>query len=170
MTYIRLYLKDSPLLQTRNITNLRDLQVKLKVLYELKGFSSEFLLYKEFFDTTLVKCDRSIEKYLIKLIKLTNDLKARDIIISNKIIVSQALNNLTSKYEHIVAIISQSFRLNEANIRVENLFSQLLNESRRLNSKKFKETTLLTKPNKPKCAYYRRNGHLKAKYQKKNPK
>src|SRR5947209_8499905 len=44
LAYIRLYLKDRPLLQTRYIKKPNELWTKLKTLYESRGFSSDFLL------------------------------------------------------------------------------------------------------------------------------
>jgi gag-polypeptide of LTR copia-type len=140
LAYIRLYLGDGPLLQTRQVINPRELWKKLKTLYEPKGFSSNFLLCKDLFDTTLAKCGGSIEKYLNKIIKLNDDLAAHSIIIPNKVITAWALNHLTLEYEQTVAIISQTFRACEGEINTEELFSQLLDESRRLKSKERKET------------------------------
>jgi hypothetical protein len=64
IAYIRLALSDGPLLQTRNITDPYLLWSKLKALYELKGFSSEFLIYKELFETTLSRLGNFIKNYL----------------------------------------------------------------------------------------------------------
>jgi hypothetical protein len=75
-----------------------------------------------------------------------------------------------------VAVISQSFRSNSENIEVDSLFSQLLDESRRLKSKESKETalTVKVKPGKknggrPKCVYCKKNGHEEAKCWLKSP-
>ena len=43
----------------------------LKNLYSPKGFSSEFLIYKELFETTLSKYS-SMEEYLNKVKQLTD--------------------------------------------------------------------------------------------------
>ena len=45
------------------------------------------------------------------------------------------LNNLTSPYEGFVTIVTQSYRTNSSDINLENLFSNLLDESRRQVSK-----------------------------------
>jgi len=50
----------------------------LKNLYSLKGFSSEFLICKELFETTLSKYS-SMEEYLNKVKQLTDQLKAKGI-------------------------------------------------------------------------------------------
>jgi hypothetical protein len=112
ITYIRLALSDGPLLQTRNITDSCLLWFKLKALYEPKGFSSEFLIYKELFEITLSRLGNSIENYLNQIKRLTDDLSARNLVILNKVITAWTLNNLTSDYENTVTMISQFIRTN----------------------------------------------------------
>ena len=176
LAYIRLHLRDGPLLQTRQVKKPKDLWDKLKALYEPKGFSSDFLICKDLFDTTLTKCGGSIEKYLNKLVRLTDDLEARKITIPKKVIVAWALNHLTPEYEQTVAVISQSFRSNKKEIDMDTLFTQLLDESRRLKSRdSTKETALAVKsgPNKsterPKCTHCKKKGHEESKCWKKHP-
>ena len=103
--------------------------------------------------------------------KLTDDFKTRSITIPDKIILAWTLNHLTSDYEHTMAIISQSFRLNSDDIKIESLFSQLLNESRRLRSKDVKKTTFSVKinivkddNNKLKCHHCHKKEHNETKY------
>ena len=45
------------------------------------------------------------------------------------------LNNLTNPYKGFVTIVTQLYRTNSSNINLENLFSNLLDESRRQVSK-----------------------------------
>src|SRR5882757_10091679 len=52
---IRLSLEDGPLIQVKGITDAIIIWNRLRTLYEPKGFSSEFLLSKELFLTTLAK-------------------------------------------------------------------------------------------------------------------
>ena len=143
----------------------------MKELYGLKGSSSEFLLYKELFATTVAKYDKSIEKYLMRLTRLTDDLQTREITLPDKIIVAWALNYSTSEYEHTVAIIA-----NSDNISVNNLFSQLSDESRRLHFKESSSAevalpvkTSTVKNNDRKCVFYKRKGYFESNYWKKHP-
>ena len=76
----------------------------LKNLYSPKGFSSEFLIYKELFKTNLSKYS-SIEEYLNKVKQLTDQLKAKGIELPNQVIVAWVLNNLTSLYKGFVTMI-----------------------------------------------------------------
>ena len=115
----------------------------LKNLYSPKGFSSELLVYKELFETTLSKYS-SIEEYLNKVKQLTDQLKAKGIELPNQVIVAWVLNNLTSPYEGFVTMITQSYRTNSTTINLENLFSNLLDESRRQVSKD-QEIALVTR-------------------------
>ena len=59
----------------------------LKNLYSPKGFSSEFLIYKELFETTLSKYS-SMEEYLNKIKQLTDQLKAKGIELPNQVIIT----------------------------------------------------------------------------------
>ena len=52
--------------------------------------------------------------------------------------MAQVLNNLTSPYKGFIIIVIQSYRTNSSNINLENLFSNLLDESRRQGSKDHK--------------------------------
>jgi hypothetical protein len=75
----------------------------------------------------------------------------------------------------MVAIISQTFQAQNNEINIEELFFQLLDESRRLKSKKLKETALVAKvgskkvQDRPKCSYYKKSGHIKSKCWQKYP-
>ena len=148
---IRLNLGDGPLVQTKNIDedNAEELYKRLNALYEPKGFSSEFLIAKELFSTTL-RGENSLESYLTKIRSLTDDLATRDKAIPIEIIAAYTLNNLTSEYDFIIAAINQSFR-NKEEIDLDDLFSQIIDESRRIEDKESQEISLVTKEtNKPK--------------------
>ena len=77
----------------------------LKNLYSPKGFSSEFLICKELFETTLSK-HSSMEEYLNKVKQLTDQLKAKGIELPSQVIVAWVLNNLTSPYKGFVIIVT----------------------------------------------------------------
>jgi gag-polypeptide of LTR copia-type len=109
LAYIQLFLADGPLLQIRNIRDSLEAWNALKNLYKLKGFSSEFLLRRELFQTTL-KSYKSIESYLNKIKQLHDDLMARNLAKPNKVIAAWALNGLIRDYESIVAMITQNIR------------------------------------------------------------
>jgi len=129
---IRLNLGDSPLIQTKNIeeNDAEGLFNRLETLYAPKGFSSEFLIAKELFNTTLEK-EKTIENYLTKIRSLTDDLALRNKAIPIEIIAAYTLNNLTRDYNYIIAAINQQLRLEEE-IDLDDLFSAIIDESRRL--------------------------------------
>lgn len=187
--YIRLALADGPLLQTRSITNPYYLWGALKNLYETKGFSSEFLICKDLLNTKLSNTQSGIEDYLAKIKRLTDDLRAKNIILPDRFIAAYILNNLTKDYEGIVAIITQSIRSQNL-INLEDISAQLIDESKRLKSKNISinkiqssedmDITLYTKnstkndsKNKhkshKKCNYCGKKGHTEEECYSKHP-
>ena len=128
---IRLMLEDGPLLLTKNCTNSMLLWEQLQGLYQTNGFSSEFLISRDLFSTTLAGCKGSIEDYLNRIRRLTDELATRNLAIPNKVIAAYTLSNLGSEWENTVAIISQTFRSQPGDIDLLALFSQLIDESRR---------------------------------------
>jgi hypothetical protein len=133
---IRLNLGDSALVQTKNINedSAEELYNRLQALYEPKGFSSEFLIAKELFSTTLSGEGNSIEKYLTKIRSLTDDLATRNKAIPTEIIAAYTLNNLTTEYDYIVAAINTALR-KEEEVDLDDLFSQIIDEARRIRDK-----------------------------------
>jgi hypothetical protein len=51
-----------------------------------------------------------IESYINKITRLINNLKARNIDISNQVVGTLVLSNLTKEYNYIVAIITAGLR------------------------------------------------------------
>jgi hypothetical protein len=137
---IKLALEDGPLLQTRFISNPYILWNTLKNLYEAKGFSSEFLLSKELINTTLNSCKGNLESYINSFKRIINSLESRNISLPTKFIAALLLNNLNKDYEYIVTVITQSIRTSTSEINLEEIISQLLDESRRLNATKSKNS------------------------------
>ena len=135
--------EDGPLLQIRHSKTALEAWKMLKNLYSPKGFSSEFLICKELFETTLSKYS-SMEEYLNKVKQLTDQLNAKGIELPKQVIVAWVLNNLTNPYEGFVTMVTQSYRTNSSTIDLENLFSNLMDESRRQVSKD-KDIALITR-------------------------
>ena len=75
---IQLLIEDGPLLQIQNITRAHLAWESLRNLYSPKGFSSEFLICREFFDTSLIKYN-SMEEYLNKIKQLSDQLKSKNL-------------------------------------------------------------------------------------------
>jgi gag-polypeptide of LTR copia-type len=105
LAFIRLSCADGPLLQIRHVADPLTAWNALKQLYKPKGFSSEFLLCRQLFETTL-KSHKSIEFYLNKIKQLYDDLSSRNLAIPNKVIAAWVLNGLTKEYESIIAMIT----------------------------------------------------------------
>ena len=162
LALIRLAIEDGPLLQIRNLITPQDAWDGLKKLYSPKGFSSEFLLFKEFFDTTLVNSSNSVEAYINTITRLTDDLNARDLKLPDKLIMAWVLNHLTPEYEGFVSNITQSYRIDGAKFDLQGLFSNLLDESRRLSYKDNDTAQVLaaSRISKRKCTHCKKPGHL----------
>ena len=139
--YIRLALGDGPLLQTRYITDPFELWATLKSLYEAKGFSSEFLICKELINTTLSSHKGNIELYLQNIRRLINSLESKNLKLPEKFIAALVLNNLSQDYEYTVAIITQTIRSNDS-INLDQIFSQLIDESKRIKAVKKPSNTV----------------------------
>ena len=131
---IKLLLEDGPLLQIQHITSAKSAWDTLKNLYSPKGFTSEFLICKEFFETNLERFN-SMEEYLNKVKQLSDQLKAKNLELPIQVIIAWVLNNLTDAYDSIVSNITQSLRNNKEAYNLESLFANLLDESKRQDSK-----------------------------------
>ena len=146
---IRLNLSDSPLIQTANIADddAEALYSRLEALYSPKGFSTEFIIAKELFETTLSRCGNSVEAYLTRIRRFTDELALRNKVIPKAIITAFALNNLSSEYSAIIATITTKYRDNDKDdeIDIDDLFNAIIDESRRLESRQPKEMALVTK-------------------------
>jgi len=177
LALIQLSLADGPLLQVRNITTPIETWITLKNLYSPKGFSSEFLLYKELQSTTL-STSNNIEDYLNTIKRIIDDLTSRDIILPSRIILAHILNNLTPDFENFTATITQNLRLNNT-LDLETLYSNLIDESKRLEDKENITTTLNTRNTRDTrntsntsyrvCPHCSRSGHSKDKCWSKYP-
>lgn len=171
---IKLALEDGPLIQVKGLKEAIQIWDRLKELYEPKGFSSEFLICKELFSTTLSRCGGSIEAYLTKIKRLSDELAVRKLSIPNKVIIAYALNNLTSEYEHTVAILTQNLRSSTEQVELSAIFSYLIDEARRLKSLQPQEMAMSASiqnnaHNKLKCGFCKKKGHSIDKYWKKHP-
>ena len=168
---IRLTLEDSPLIQTQYIEDAKALWDQLKTLYEPKGFNSEFLICRELFSTTLAKCGNSIESYLTKIRRYTDQLSAKGLPIPPKVIAAYTLSNLTPDYESTVAIISQTIRTAGETIDLLALFGNLIDESRRLKYRDNDTEMALPLRDKPKnkCSFCSKIGHTEQKCWLKHP-
>jgi len=113
----------------------------LKNLYKAKGFSSEFLISKELINTTINSYKGNLELYINNFKRLANSLEAKEISLPNKFLVALLLNNLNKDYKYIVTIITQTIRIDNNSVDLDTIISQLLDESRRVNSIKNKNST-----------------------------
>jgi hypothetical protein len=148
LSMIQLALDDGPLLQVRQCETAATVWASLENLYSPKGFSSEFLICKELFETNLEGCNNSMETFLNTIKRLTDELKAKKLQLPDQVVLAWVLNNLTADYDAFTAIITQSLRTDSSTIKLENLFASLIDESRRQRSKDTGSTALFTNGSK----------------------
>ena len=131
--YIMLACEKGPSTQIQNCTTAKDCWQTLANLYSPKGFTAEFLLLKEFFESHLSNFD-SMEDFLSKIKYLDDNLSSKGIKLPKQVVLAYVLNNLTPPYEGLVTIVTQSFCQGSDGMDIENLFSSLIDESRRQTS------------------------------------
>ena len=89
-----------------------------------------------------------MEEFLNRVKYLTNSLDSKSIKIPKQLIIAWILNNLSFNYESFITSITQSYRNKLAEINLENLFSNLINNSRRQTSlSSNRDKVLFTKNN-----------------------
>lgn len=129
LAIIKLLCEDSPLLYIRDEINALKAWQTLKDLFNPKGFTSEFLTLKEFFNTSLSDYV-SMEAYLNKVKLLINDLVSKDILLPNQVIIAWVLNSLDENYSSFIQNITQSLRNNPKAYTFDTLVKCLIDESR----------------------------------------
>ena len=104
LSYIQLACTDGPLLYISAIDTLLDAQKYLERLYTPCGFSSEFILFKEFFRAILSSLG-TVENYLATIQRISTSLKAKNLELLNKLIIAWTLYNLGPKYNAFITLI-----------------------------------------------------------------
>ena len=81
--------------------------------------------------------------YLNQVKRLNDQLRVKDILLLDKIIFALILNNLSFEYETLITIITQSIRVNDFSaLKLDSLFVNLIDESKRLTSRNETSATL----------------------------
>ena len=175
---ILLNLEDGPLVQIQHVDKPYNIWQGLRNLYASKGFSNDFYLCREFFNTTLESCDNNMEGYINNLKRISDQLRAKNIKLPDKVIYAWVLNNLSEDYDSIVTTITQIIRVNDdKSVNLIELFANLVDESKRITACD-KESVLYTqhdktKPKKlnkhrveksqKKCSYCKKDNHKENK-------
>ena len=87
LSYIQLACADGLLLHISAIDTLLDVWKHLERLYAPRGFSLEFILFKEFFGATLSALG-IVESYLATIQRISTSLKAKNLELPNKLIIA----------------------------------------------------------------------------------
>ena len=129
LALINLLCDDGPLLYIKDESSAKRAWEKLEEIYNPKGFTTEFLTLKEFFNTSLDDFD-SMEEYLYRVKTLADDLRGKNIILPNQVVTAWILNHLSSDYEGFVSNIIQALRKDPKAYTLESLISSLIDEAR----------------------------------------
>lgn len=129
ISLLKLYCDDGPLLYLKDIESAQEAWLRLEALYNPKGFTTEYLTLKDFFNTILNDF-HSMEEYLNKVKSLVDDLKGKGIELPNQVIIAWVLNSLNDDYDGFIQNITQSLRNDPKSYTVETLFSSLIDEAR----------------------------------------
>ena len=97
-------------------------------MYAPRGFSSEFILFKEFFGATLSSLG-TVENFLATIKRVLTSLKAKDLELPDKLVIAWTLHNLGPEYEAFVASTTQSYRAKATALDQDELFANLMDES-----------------------------------------
>jgi len=106
----------------------------LKNLYEAKRFNSKFFINNELYNTTINSNKGNSELCINNSKRLAINWEAKQISLPSKFPVALLLNNLNKDYEYIVTIITQTIEIHNNSVDLDIIISQLLDESRRVNS------------------------------------
>ena len=146
---ILLNLIDGPLIQIRHIQHSYDIWEALRNFYVSKGFSNDFYLCKEFFNTTLEFCEDKMKVYINKIKRISDQLYAKNIQLSNKVIFVWTIDNLIEEYEGFVTTITQIMRVNgDKALNLIQLFVNLVDESKRITIRDNESVLYVQKNNK----------------------
>ena len=87
-------------------------------------------------------------------------MKAKDLELPNKLVIAWTLHNLGPTHDSFVASVTQSYRAETAEIDMDGLFADLIDESRRLQSMEESALIARKKPlSRAKCGECGRTGH-----------
>lgn len=129
LAIIKLLCEDGPLLYIKDLVSAKEAWSKLKDLYNPSGFTTEYLTLKEFFNNSLDDFS-AMEEYLNRVKSLVDDLKGKDIVLPNQVVIAWVLNSLGAEYEGFISNIIQSLRKDPKSYTIETLFSSLIDEAR----------------------------------------
>ena len=103
----------------------------LENVYNPKGFTTSFLVCKEFLDLDLGKF-KSMEDFVNKVKYLLDELRSRKLDLPLEFTLNWILNSLSRSFDPIVIVIIQSLRNNSKLYSIEQVLKILLDESKRL--------------------------------------
>ena len=131
-------------------------------MYAPRGFSSEFILFKKFFGATLSSLG-TVENFLVIIKRVSTSLKVKDLELLDKLVIAWTLYNLGLEYKAFIASTTQSYRAESTMLNQDDLFANLIDESRRLQD--MDQNMFFAKNRKPgsmpKCDHYNKKSYEK---------
>jgi hypothetical protein len=131
---IKLIVEDGPLNHIKRISSLGEAWLTLKNLYDREGFSSTFILMKNFIG---LKCrHQKINEFLNSVKEIINELDSKGIKLPDAFVNAWVLESLDKSYNDFKTAIYANFRNNEKAYTLESLSSNILDEFRRRKNSK----------------------------------
>ena len=111
LSRIRLHWEPKPLIQTQHVMSVYIIWTIFSNLYHAIGFNVEFLLCKNLFNITLIKCSNNVETYFLKMKKCIDDLHIKNYNFFIIFLTSLIFMKLNDKYEFIVIMMINHIQL-----------------------------------------------------------
>jgi transposase InsO family protein len=134
LAILMLMVEDGPLLHISKATSLGEAWLKLKSLYDIEGHSAVTTLIKRFISMT---CHKSkIHEYLTSIKRVTLDLETNGVKLPDTFIIHWILEKLDKSYDDFKTSIHSNLRQKGNSLNLEEISSQILDESRRRQNQK----------------------------------
>ena len=128
---IHLSLEMGPSMQVCNITSAYQTLETLKTIYSPKGYNMDYYIIVDFLKCKL-KNFNTMEEYVNAIKHSMTEMEQRKVLLPKTFIITFILEGLTSKYDMIAGNIRATLKSELSGYDYEDLFSSLIDESRRL--------------------------------------
>lgn len=129
LAIIQLFCAKGPLLYIKACSTAYKAWFTLEELYNPKGFTTEFLTLKEFFDCKLENF-QTMEEYIHQIKTLLDDLSSKNIEVASQIKISWILYNLGEEWKFFTQNIIQAFRKDSNAYTFDSLCANLIDEAK----------------------------------------
>ena len=126
LAVLKLIVDDGPLNHIRRSKTLGSAWVTLKSLYDKEGFSSLFILIKQFIGMPCKK--DQVNTYLSNIRQVIDNLEAKNVKLPIPFVTAWVLERLDKSYNDFKTTIYSEFRNNKKAYTLETLSSHILDE------------------------------------------